>query len=301
MGNACGPARRASRAMLIVASAGSASLVTAALAQDCPDGGKSGYSLFDPTPSCLMRGFSTDRPGNAASPFTVDAGHVQVETGLWSYGWDHWSPDASTTRSTSLFSTNLKLGITNWAELDAILPLYNSQVMRSPGAGGRSAGQGFGDVHLGGKVNLFGNDASDDEGLGLLGYVRLPTAASGVGDRRVELNLGAPYVVSAPADVSVTIEPMLGLLRDMQKPGYHGDYALAVNASHAVPGVDGLSAQIGVTLDRQGDHNSAEQDVLAPAFQWLIGKSLQLDGGVFIGLNRGATDWSPYGGISFRF
>lgn len=264
----------------------------------------SSYTLFDPTPDSKLRGMSTDRPGAAASPFTVDAGHIQVETGLWSYSWDHWTPDASVTRSQMLFSTNVKLGLTDWAELDAIIPASNSLVTRTPtgpGQSSRMSGQGFGDVQIGGKVNIFGNDAGETEGLGLLGYVKVPTAASGLGNNTVEFTLLAPFSFSLPLGFSSTVQPGLGLLRNNQKQGYHGDYELAVEIGHPLFGSSTVSGQIGLTLDRQGDHNSAEQDTVAPALQWLIAPSLQVDGGVTIGIARAATDWNPYVGLSFRF
>lgn len=264
----------------------------------------SSYTLFDPTPDSKLRTMSTDRPGAAASPFTVDAGHIQVETGLWSYSWDHWTPDASLTRSQMLFSTNVKLGLTDWAELDAIIPASNSLVTRTPvglGQSSRISGQGFGDVQIGAKVNVFGNDAGETTGFGLLGYVKIPTAASGLGNDTVEFTLLAPYTFDLPLGFSTTIQPELGLLRNDQKPGYHGDYQLAVEIGHSLFGMETVTGQIGLTLDREGDHNSAEQDTVAPALQWLITPSLQVDGGVTIGIARAATDWNPYVGISFRY
>ena len=265
---------------------------------------KNQYSLFDPTPDNQLRSFSTDRPGNADSPFTVDAGHVQVETDLWDYSWDHWTPDASTNRSYTLASPNLKLGVNDWAELDAILPLYNSMVMRTPGSQTqsptRSSGQGFGDVQLGGKVNFFGNDGKGDTGLGAVVFVKLPTAASGLGNNMVEFTTVVPYELALPGDFSLTIEPGVGLLRNGQKQGYHGDYQFITSFSREIPGTQ-ITAELGLTLDRQGDHNSAEQNTISPSLQWLILPALQLDAGAFIGLNRGATDWEPYVGISFRY
>ena len=49
----------------------------------CPD--KSQYTLFNPIPSNCLREFDPDRPDVTDSPFTVDAGHIQFESGLFSY------------------------------------------------------------------------------------------------------------------------------------------------------------------------------------------------------------------------
>ena len=264
----------------------------------------SSYTLFDPTPDGMLREMSTDRPGAASSPFTVDAGHIQVETGLWSYAWDHWTPDASLTRSRTLFNTNVKLGLTDWAELDAIIPVSNSIVTRmpiGPGQSSRASAQGLGDVQIGAKVNFFGNDNGENQGFGLLGYAKVPTAASGLGNNMVEFTLLAPYSFGLPFGFSMTMEPGVGLLRNGQKQGYHGDYQIAVEVGHPLFGSSTVTGQFGVTLDREGDHNSAEQDTVAPAIQWLITPSMQLDGGVNIGIARAATDFNPYVGFSFRY
>ena len=40
---------------------------------------KSGFNLFNPTPTQYLRGMDRDGPGATESPYTVDAGHFQIE------------------------------------------------------------------------------------------------------------------------------------------------------------------------------------------------------------------------------
>src|ERR1035437_10086184 len=40
---------------------------------------KSAYTLINPTPHNLMRELTPDRPDKTESPYTVDAGHYQLE------------------------------------------------------------------------------------------------------------------------------------------------------------------------------------------------------------------------------
>ena len=54
-----------------------------ALADDPPD--KAKYHLLNPTPREQMREMSTDRPDKTESPYTVDAGHFQIESDLFAY------------------------------------------------------------------------------------------------------------------------------------------------------------------------------------------------------------------------
>src|SRR4051794_22151930 len=46
---------------------------------------KRDYSWANPTPDNLLRELATDRPDATESPFTVDAGHVQIELDLVNY------------------------------------------------------------------------------------------------------------------------------------------------------------------------------------------------------------------------
>src|SRR5258705_1220294 len=59
---------------------------------------KSVFNLFNPTPAEYLRALDTDGPGSTESPYTVDAGHFQVEMALVSYTYDRESFDGVTQR-----------------------------------------------------------------------------------------------------------------------------------------------------------------------------------------------------------
>ena len=44
-----------------------------------------GNTFFNPTPDDQMRAMTTERPSKTDSPFSLDAGHVQIETNLFAY------------------------------------------------------------------------------------------------------------------------------------------------------------------------------------------------------------------------
>ncbi len=259
---------------------------------------KSVYTLFDPTPDDQMRPFSPDRPGKSHSPLTVDAGHFQFESDAWNYSFDRWSPTATTSRATVIGAPNLKLGLTNRVEFDVETTLYNSDSMRSAASGVQRA-RGAGDLLLGGKVNLFGNDGGD-QALGLLGFVKVPTAAPGVGNGTTEFFLNMPFVTALPRKVSLTIEPSFNLVRNLNKPGYQGDPQVILNVSRPVL-VPSVTASLGLALDFPADHNVGTRHTLGPALQWLVTPALQLDAGLYVGVSKAAPDYNPYVGIAFRY
>src|SRR5688500_4882093 len=72
---------------------------------------KSRYSLFDPTPPEMMRELSTDRPDVTESPYTVDAGHFQVELSLIEYTRDE--DQGAELDEWVVMPSNLKVGLLN--------------------------------------------------------------------------------------------------------------------------------------------------------------------------------------------
>ncbi len=62
-----------------------------------PRDDKSLYTLPIRRPTGLLRDLSTDRPDMTESPFTVDAGRVQVETNLFGYARSHPEADGTVT------------------------------------------------------------------------------------------------------------------------------------------------------------------------------------------------------------
>ena len=83
----------------------------------------SDYSLFNPVPVDHMRELNTDRPDLTESPFTVDAGHFQIEMDLANYTRDHDKSNGSDTRTDawSFAPVNLKLGLTPDIDLQVVI------------------------------------------------------------------------------------------------------------------------------------------------------------------------------------
>src|SRR5438876_9593886 len=59
---------------------------------------KSMFHLFNPTPTEYLRAMDRDGPGATESPYTVDAGHFQVEMTLVDYTYDRKSFEGMTQR-----------------------------------------------------------------------------------------------------------------------------------------------------------------------------------------------------------
>src|SRR5678809_1276965 len=88
---------------------------------ELPD--KSAFNLFNPVPENLMRELAPDRPDQTESPYTVDAGHFQLEMDLVSYTHDHDRSGGGDVRTDawSVAPLNLKLGLLNQVDIQFLL------------------------------------------------------------------------------------------------------------------------------------------------------------------------------------
>jgi len=154
---------------------------------------KSQYNVFHRTPRELMREFTTDRPSATDSPYTVDAGHFQYEADLVSYA-RYRAEDGTVTQLWSFNAMNLRSGLTKTMELQAFMPTYNIQTVGD----GSPISRGYGDTRLRLKYNVFGNEGGSIA-MAVIPYVKLPTAAEGIGNKRVAGGLGVPFALSLPA------------------------------------------------------------------------------------------------------
>src|SRR5262245_47986016 len=84
-----------------------------------PEVDKSKFNLFNPTPKEHLRAMDTDYPGSTESPYTVDAGHFQIELRWMAYTSDRDSFNGVTQRieEWAILPMNLKIGLLN--QMDA--------------------------------------------------------------------------------------------------------------------------------------------------------------------------------------
>src|SRR5438105_1997846 len=89
---------------------------------DEPKPDKSIYNLFHPTPAGFMRDMDTDRPDATESIHTVDAGHFQIEAGIFAFTLnDHGSTHE---KQYDIGNTNYKIGLLNFLDFQAVVDSY---------------------------------------------------------------------------------------------------------------------------------------------------------------------------------
>lgn len=247
---------------------------------------KSRFTLLDPTPRPRLRDLSTDRPDITESPFTVDAGHFQAELSFLEYTHGDGGQDQY-----AVLPMNLKLGLLNQVDLQLVVNPYIRTESDDETV------DGFGDLQLRSKVNLWGNDEGTTS-LAVMPFVQFPTAADGVGSDRVEGGLILPFAMELPGEWSLGLMAELDVVRDERNEDYGIDFVHTVAVGRGIVGpLGGYLEYIGVAPHQTGGGYQAAIG-LGLTYGWSA--DVQLDAGVNLGLSDSADDVVLFTGISFR-
>lgn len=287
------PARLAAGAGLL------AGLVAAVGAAEAPaTADKSRYDVFHPTPDALLRELTADRPDKTESAYTVDAGRFQLEMDLASYTGDDGTIDGVRRRldAFAVGTMNLKLGLTHRSDVQLVLEPYQHVYER--GGGTRVTRQGFGDVTLRYKHNLWGNDIGATA-LALMPYLKLPTSQDDLGNDAVEGGLIVPLAASLPGGFGFGMMTQFDAARDGDDRGYHPEFVNSITVNRPLFGpVEGYVEFYSAVSTERGSDWVGTFDF---GFAWTLAENLRLDAGLNLGVTEAADDWNPFVGLTWRF
>ncbi len=241
------------------------------------------YGAF-PCPAAELRQLSTDRPDTTESPHTVDAGHFQFEMEI-----ANWSRNGRE-REFSLGETNAKIGLNRSTDLQVVLPFYTH--VRNGGD------DGFGDVEIRLKHNLWGNDEGATA-MALMPFIKLPTANGDLGNGEVEGGLIVPLGFEGPAGWDCAVMAELDLEADDDGSDYHLVGVASATASHGLTENTGIFLELVSVLSAES--GSAWEAYFNTGMTCCITPTWQLDGGIRVGLTSAATDFMPFVGVSTKF
>ncbi|MCX8524620.1 transporter [Chryseobacterium formosus] len=153
------------------------------------------FSLLNPVPSSQLREMETDRPGVTESPYTIDAGHFQVENDL---GRIMREKSESHQINTLLINQmNVKVGLTNSTAVQIGFQTYGRQSERKIDSDEKIIKHGNGDLTLRIKQNLIGSDSGKFV-MAVLPYIKFAT--SNYEDSRFEGGLIIPMKYKLPEE-----------------------------------------------------------------------------------------------------
>jgi hypothetical protein len=259
---------------------------------------KSIFNLFSPTPAEHLRALDTDGPGSTESPYTVDAGHFQIEMTLVGYTYDRESFGSSTKRfeAWAIAPMNLKIGLLNRLDAQLLLEPYNILYEREDGS--CVTRRGFGDTTLRLKYNFWGNDGGRTA-FAATPYVKFPTSQDDIGNREIEGGIVLPLAVELPQAFYLGVTTRFDAVLDADESGYHPEFINSIAFGHVLFGslfgyVEFFSA---VSTERDSEWvGTFDTGVI-----FELTENVQLNAGVNIGVTRSADDWSAFAGLAWRF
>jgi len=235
------------------------------------------YSLFHPIPKDKMREMETDRPDVTESPYTVDAGHFQVETDLV-----RKTTDQSTNEKTSTLlinQANIKIGILNRTAIQIGFQMYGSQKEKNIDGDSENS-RGFGDITLRIKQNIIGDD-NGNFAMAVIPYIKLPT--SQFEESRCESGLIIPMIYKFPGDWNLGFQLEIDRLKDKDISQMHTELLQTLTLSHPIAKHLDVIAETYYTYDFKAHQLT---NYLNAAVQVEVLHDFKLDAGVNYGLQH---------------
>ena len=238
----------------------------------------------------------TDRPSKANGACTVDAGHLQLETDLFNGSFQR--SGGVTTDTYLVTSPTLKYGLSETVDIEANLAPYEVVRTHDKFGGGGTLG-GVGDLFLRLKWNAV-SSADGKLSAGVIPYIKVPTARTGIGDGEVEGGLIVPASYALTGKLTATIGPEVDVYADSVGGGDHLNTAQLFNLAYSLPDRVTVYGEIygDWNFDPRGTVRQYSADV---AVAWGVTKYFQLDSGLNIGLNAATPDVQAYVGLSQKF
>lgn len=260
---------------------------------------KSQYNLFNPTPDAYLRELSADRPDKTDCPFTVDAGHFQIEMDFANLTYNRPNSERGNVRYTAvqIAPMNLKVGLLNDFEFQLILTSYGWEKTDDRVAGTVERKSGFDGIIPRLKLNLVGNDGGFFA-LALLPFLKLPLSQDHLGNGSIEGGLAIPYSFDIP-DWDVGFQSTFHIDRNEANRGYHTEFDNSVSIGHRLIGKLSVAAEFFSSVS-----TAKGAGWIGTVDTWLtyqVNKNLRFDAGIYIGVTPAADDLHPFVGMTCRF
>ena len=244
-----------------------------------------------------MRDMSTDRPDQTESPYTVDAGHVQVELDVINGAWDHDRENGQDRIDQALVfgNVNLKMGLTNTMDLQWVLGLLSTSRTEDRIADTTTSASGVGELTTRLKINFWGNDGGDDA-FAIMPYVKWPLPASDLRNGHTEFGVILPYSMA----LSETLG--LGVMAQVDYVNTEGEAMQTQYFTTATLGQsfsDDFGAYIELASRFIPDAESQVQ--LDGGVTYRPTAAIQWDLGANIGVTRDAPDLIVFSGLTLRY
>lgn len=231
-----------------------------------------------------------DRPDVTASPGTVPAGALQLETGLTA---QRESRGGGADERRLSVEAALRLGVTERLELR----LEGEPFVRLRGDG---EDRGPGDVQVGVKYRFLEGDERRPT-LGLLGFVTVPVGEEPIGSARPQYGLVGIALLVLPGDASLVLNGgVTAVGQSRPSSGYlaQGFGTIEVQADLLARRAEAYAELFGFTPEERGGR---ERIGVGAGLIYRLAPRLAIDAGVETTVAGAGPEWVVRAGVSARF
>ncbi len=257
------------------------------------------YTLFHPVPNNSLRELNADRPDKTDCPFTVDAGHFQVEMDLVNMTYN--PPDEKRNyvgfRSTEVAPMNLKIGLLRNLDFQLVFTSYKLNKTNDQNNNITSTESGFYGITPRLKINVMGND-SGFFALALIPFISIPVDKNSFNNNALEGGLGVPFAFDIPG-WDIGFQTSVYINRNDAGNKYHLEYENSVSIGHPIFGRLSLSGEFFTSISTE-----AKKNWIGTLDTWLtfqVNENFRTDGGVYLGVTSAADQWHPWVGFTWRY
>lgn len=260
---------------------------------------KSSFNIFNPVPAGLMREMNADRPDKTDCPFTVDAGHFQLEMDFANITYNYANESRSNVSTTAfeIAPLNLKIGLLSNLDFQLVLTPYCREKSEQKFNGTTSIKEGFNGITPRLKINLIGNDGGFFA-LALIPFVSLPVSRFNSGNSLINGGIGIPFAFDIP-NWDVGFQTTFIWNQNELNNGYHTEFQNSVSIGHSLLGKLSFSAEIFSCLSTE--IGTAGIETLDTWLTYQVSENLRIDGGTYLGITTDADDLHLWIGMTMRY
>lgn len=243
------------------------------------------------------RDLCVDRPGKATPSCTLDAGHFQIEAGLFDYAHSRDSDTVENDYSTS--NLLLVYGVNDSLEARIGWDDYGWTRSRDRMTGLVDHGRGAGDLTLSFRQNLLHPDGKGTA-FAILPSVTLPVGSDPIGAGTWSAGVIVPFNADLAENWQLTLDPEVDAAADSDRHGRHLAYAFAAAVTRSIGDAWQLSAEGWAMRDNDpsGHETQASVDFSAA---WQPDKNRQVDLSAYVGATRATPRIELVFGVAQRF
>ncbi|WP_454883778.1 transporter [Sphingomonas oryzagri] len=243
------------------------------------------------------RDLCIDRPGKATPSCTLDAGHFQIEAGLFDYAHSRDSETVEDDYSTS--DLLLVYGVNDSLEARIGWDGYGWNSARDRMTGLIDRTRGAGDLTLSFRQNLQHPDGKGTA-FAILPSVTLPVGNNPIGAGTWSAGVVLPFNADLTENWQLTLDPEFDAAADSDRHGRHFAYALAAAVTRSLGEAWQLSAE-GWAMRDDDPSGHATQASIDFSAAWQPDKNRQVDLSAYVGATHATPAIELVFGVAQRF